>query len=116
MKRHGPPNGPPKTARPDFEPPGQGRQQVLPPAREGAVIVNLGGPAGMLDPSAGVFIDGRKVPNVARVTVEADVATGVRTVELTIHAGDHLSVVGYASVRATAAPGGRDDAADPDPG
>lgn len=85
------------------------RPKVLPPAREGAVIINLGGPQGILDPSAGVFIDGRKVPNVVRVQVDADANTGERNVNLTLRPGDNLSVVGYATVQATVTEGHDDD-------
>lgn len=91
------------------------KAKLLPPAREGAVIINLGGPAGLLDQTAGVFIDGRKVPNVTRVTLEADVADGIRVVNLTLAPGDNLSVVGYAHVRAIPAQGEHINHAHPDP-
>jgi hypothetical protein len=68
-------------------------------ALESAIIVNLGGGAGLADPTAGVFVDGRKVQNVVAVQVSADTRSGTREVRLTLDA-KLVTVVGHATVTA----------------
>lgn len=71
--------------------------------RAQSVIVNLGGPGGLADPSAGVFIDGVRLQGVVAVTVTANAEAGAgvesgpeRQLVVTIRPGGPVQVIGHA--------------------
>jgi len=68
--------------------------------RESSIIIHLGGAEGLRDGEAGVFVDGRRIIGVAGVKVEADAASGVRTVQLMLDPLTRVQIIGQAQVTA----------------
>jgi hypothetical protein len=67
---------------------------ALKPKRPAAIVVNLGGDAGLCDPTAGVFVDGQRLEGVTRIQLNADVETGQRTIRVDLRPGGPVTVVG----------------------
>jgi hypothetical protein len=73
--------------------------KVLPAEHPADIAINLGTrDRGLLHPTAGVFINGRAVPGVIALRIEADVAANRSLVHLTLEAAGMLTVVGHAAV------------------